>query len=392
MLFGGSSDDLAVGIIQTEDGGYVIAGTTHSFGAGSSDFWLVKLDATGNMEWNRTYGGPQADTATAIIQTSDKGYAITGTTSSFGAGDTNFWLVKVDSSGNIQWNQTYGETTAEAKSLTQTSDSGYVLVGIQENDTNSSAWLVKTDSEGVMQWNQTYEDNSHSKTVCSVVQLGDNGYMFAGSTNAYSEDTPRDGWLVKTDSEGVMQWNQTYDLNGGFDYVRALFQTSDGGYTFAGVTGGFFLHDAWIVKTDEYGNTIWNTVWDTVEPADTNSLIQTNDGGYIVTGATDFVNGYFRSYLFMIKIDSNGNIQWNSTYEGLGDNKALFAVQTDDGNYALAGTTRFTEEGAHCDVWFAKVDHSGEYIPEFPSWAILPLFLTATLGALIVKKRLNHQN
>ena len=103
-LFGGSSDDLAVGIIQTDDGGYVIAGTTHSFGAGSSDFWLIKLDATGKMEWNNTYGGLQTDTSTDIIQTRDAGFAIAGETSSFGAGDSNFWLVKVDSFGNIQWN------------------------------------------------------------------------------------------------------------------------------------------------------------------------------------------------------------------------------------------------------------------------------------------------
>jgi len=386
-LFGGSSDDLAVGIIQTDDGGYVIAGTTHSFGAGSSDFWLIKLDTTGNIEWNRTYGGPEADTAAAIIQTSDTGYAIWGTTSSFGAGDTNFWLVKVDSSGNIQWNQTYGQTTAEAKSLTQTSDSGYALVGIQENGTNSSAWLVKTDSFGNLQWNQTYQDNSHSKNVYSVVQLDDNGYMFAGSTNAFSEDISHDGWLVKTDSEGVMQWNQTYDLNGGFDYVHALVKTSDGGYTFAGNTGGFLGQDIWIVKIDENGNTIWNTVCDTPEPAYSNCLTQTNDGGYIVTGSTNYLTGYFRSYMFLIMVDANGNLQWNSTYGGLGDNKALFAVQTDDGDYALAGTTRFSEEGAHYDIWFAKVDHLGEPIPEFPSWSPVLVGMVALVAMMTVYRK-----
>jgi len=387
ILLGGSSDDLAVGIIQTDDGGFVIVGTTHSFGAGSSDFWLTKLDTMGNMEWNRTYGGPHADTATAIIQTSDTGYAIAGTTNSFGAGDTNFWLVKVDSIGNLQWNQTYGETTAEAKSLTQTSDSGYALVGLQENDTNSSVWLVKTDSMGNLQWNQTYEDNSHSKTVYSVVQLGDNGYVFGGSTNAYSEDIAGDGWLVKTDSEGVMQWNQTYDRNGGFDYVQALIQTSDGGFTFAGNTGGFLGKNVWIVKTDENGNIIWNTIWETPETAYFNGLIQTHDGGYIVTGATASLNGFFNSYMFLINVDVSGNIRWNSTYEGLGDNKALFAVQTDDGDYVLAGTTLLTEEGAHSDIWFAKVDHLGELVPEFPSWTILPLAMTATLIAVLLKSR-----
>ena len=105
IFFGGSSDDLADGIIQTDDGGFVVvAGTTYSSGAGSADFWLIKRDATDKMEWNNTYGGLQTDTSTDIIQTRDAGFAIVGETSSFGAGDSNFWLVKVDSFGNIQWN------------------------------------------------------------------------------------------------------------------------------------------------------------------------------------------------------------------------------------------------------------------------------------------------
>ena len=387
-LFGGGSDDIAVGIVQTKEGRYVIAATTYSFGAGSADFLLIKLDQTGNIEWNMTYGGPQEDTASKIVQTNDEGYALVGKTESFGTGNSSYWIVKVDSQGNMQWNQTYGQTTSEAKSVIQTSDKGYAVVGVQENDSNSSVWMVKTDEFGNMQWNRTYEDNSYMKNVYSIIQSDDGGYVFAGATNAYSEDTASDAWIVKTDSEGIMQWNQTYDMNQGFDYANALIQTSDGGYTFSGTTGGFFLRNAWIVRTDENGSTIWDTVWDTAEPAYINSLIQTNDEGYIATGTTDFRNGYFHSYMFMIKVDSNGNIQWNSTYDGLGDNKAFFAIQTTDGGYALAGTTRLPDEDAHYDIWFAKVDPSGEIIPEFPSWTILPLLLISTIAVIYGKKKL----
>lgn len=386
-FFGGSSNDLTAGIIQTIDGGYVVAGTTYSLGAGSADFWLIKLDATGKMEWNNTYGGAQTDIATDIIQTRDEGYAIAGKTSSFGVGVSNFWLVKVDSFGNVQWNQTYGQTTTGATSLIQTSDGGYALVGYQEADSNRSALFVKTDSFGKMQWNQTYGEESSRENVYSIVQLSDGGYVFVGATNANSGDLAYDGWLVRTDSNGVMQWNKTYDLNGGFDYLQALVQTSDGGFTLAGNTGGFFLQDMWIVKTDENGNAVWNTIWETPEPAYCNSLIQTNDGGYIITGATDSRAGYFHSYMFLIKVDVDGNIHWNSTYDGLGDNKALFAVEINDGGYAMAGTTRSTDEGAHYDIWFARVDASGAIIPEFPSWTPMLILLTLLAVALAIYKR-----
>jgi len=395
-LYGGTLDDTAAAIVQTSDGSYIIAGTTYSFGAGSADFWLLKVDSSGSMQWNQTYGGPEADVATAMIHTSNGGYAIAGKTHSFGAGDSDFWLIKLDSSGSMQWNKTYGEPTADgANSVIQTSDGGYAIAGYA-TDTNASkdVWLVKTDSAGNMQWNRTYGgsrwDNGHS-----VIQTSDGGYALAGSTNSFSGDIAHDCWLIKTDSDGNRIWNKTYDGDGGFDGANSLVQTSDGGYTLAGHTGGFIGQNVWIVKTDSDGNRIWDVTWGSAEPALTSCLIQTSDGGYAVTGWTDSLDGFFSSYLFLVKVDLNGNIQWNSTYEWLGDNNALFAVQTDDGGYALAGTTQSTDEGAYYDIWFAKVDASGEIIPEFPSWLILPLFLMASLVAIIVKKRLTktvHKN
>lgn len=389
-VYGGALDDEAAALVQTSDGGYVIAGTTHSFGAGSADFWLFKIDANGTVEWNQTYGGLGADVAVAMVQTSDGGYAIAGETYSFGAGDSDFWLVKVDSSGSIQWNRTYGEPTADgAKSVIQTSDGGYALAGyLTENNTGRDLWLVKTDSAGNMQWNRTY-GGTGSDNANSVIQTGNGGYALAGTTKSFSFDISSDGWLVKTDSDGNMEWNKTYDGDGGFDGANSLVQTSDGGYTFAGHTGGFIGQNVWIVKTDSNGSIVWEEIWDIPEPTQTNSLIQTRDEGYAVTGWTESLDGLygFRNYLFLVKVDLNGNIQWNSTYEGLGDSKALFAVQTDDGGYALAGTTRTTEEGAYYDIWFAKVDSSGEIIPEFPSWVILPLTMIATLIAAVMKRR-----
>ena len=397
QTYGGSLDDEAAAIVQTGDGGYAIAGTTYSFGAGSADFWLIKTDANETIQRNQTYGGAGADSAYSMVQTSDGGYALAGETYSSGAGDSDFWLVKVDSSGSMQWNKTYGEPTADrANSIIQTNDGGYALAGYSTGkNASNDLWFVKTDSMGNMQWNRTY-GGSRWDDADSVIQTSDGGYMLAGTTNSLSDDTyiPHDCWLVKTDSDGNMEWNKTYDKDGGSDGANSLLQTSDGGYTLAGHTGGFIGQNVWIIKTDSDGNRIWDVIWSNREPARTSSLIQTSDGGYAITGWTDSLDGYagMSSYLFLVKVDVNGNIQWNSTYEGLGDNKALFAVQTDNGGYAMAGTTRSTDEGSHYDIWFTKVDPYGAIIPEFSSWIILPLLIIAPLAGLIYKKRLAKKN
>ena len=147
QTYGGELDDEATSIVEAEDRGYVIAGTTHSFGAGGADFWLFKTDESGNMLWNRTFGGPENDFAQAMIKTNDGGYVIAGETNSFGAGGSDCWLIKVDHNGNVQWNKTYGESTSDgANAVIQTSDGGYALVGYATDDNASTdSWFVKSD-------------------------------------------------------------------------------------------------------------------------------------------------------------------------------------------------------------------------------------------------------
>ena len=143
--YGGTSYDWAYALVQTSDGGYALAGRTASFGAGGDDFWLVKTDSAGNMQWNKTYGGTNDDMAFALVQTSDGGYALAGYTTSFGAGGLDFWLVKTDSAGNMQWNKTYGGTNNDmAFALVQTSDGGYALAGYTASLASGlDFWLVK---------------------------------------------------------------------------------------------------------------------------------------------------------------------------------------------------------------------------------------------------------
>ena len=208
--YGGTMDDLAYSLVQTVDGGYALAGETGSSGAGGYDVWLVKTDSSGNQLWNRTYGGTYDDAAQALVQTSDGGYALAGWTDSFGAGGYDFWLVKTDSSGNMLWNKTYGGTQNDvAYSLVQTVDGGYALAGstVSSGAGGEDVWLVKTNSSGNQQWNKTY-GGTQDDAAYSLVQTVDGGYALAGYTNSFGAGG-EDVWLVKTDSSGNQQWNKT---------------------------------------------------------------------------------------------------------------------------------------------------------------------------------------
>jgi len=257
QTYGGSGDDEAYSLVQTSDGGYALAGYTNSFGAGSYDFWLVKTDSSGNMLWNRTYGGSGDDEAECVIQTGD-GYAVAGYTNSTGAGGFDFWLVKTDFSGTSQWSQTYGGADDEAaNALLQTSDAGYALAGWTGSygAGGFDFWLVKTDFSGTSQWSQTY-GGADDEAANALLQTSDAGYALAGWTGSYGAGG-FDFWLVKTNSSGTMLWSQTYG-GGGDDAGFSLVQTSDGGYALAGFTGSYGAgdYDGFLVKTDSAGNSV----------------------------------------------------------------------------------------------------------------------------------------
>jgi predicted secreted protein len=286
--YGGIGNDYASVVVQTSDGDYVIAGSTDSFGTGSQDLWLIKTDSEGNMKWNSTFGGASYDYASSVVQTRDGGYALAGYTESFGAGSADAWLVKTDSDGEMVWTQTFGgKGYDEAYSVVQTSDEGYALAGAT---TSFGAgfldfWLVKTESYGNMQWNNTFGGEGDDEAY-SVVQTSDNGYTIAGYTNSTGKGG-YDVWLVKTDSAGKVQWTQTHGETGS-DYAYFMRQTSDEGYLLAGSTdssgaGGF---DFWLVKTDDLGNIQWNSTYGGTAYDGAYSAVETNDGKHIVAGST----------------------------------------------------------------------------------------------------------
>jgi len=218
---------------QTSDGGYIIAGMNG--GGSSSQMGLIKTDATGNLQWQQTFGGTALEYCRSVKQTSDGGYIISGSTLSYGAGSADFFLVKTDATGNLQWQQTSGGIEYETNYyVEQTSDGGFILTGdTYSGATDNDFYLVKTDATGNLQWQQTF-GGSNLDVAREAHQTNDGGYILVGYTESYGCGD-RSAYIVKTDASGNMQWDKTFGgING--DYFLSGNQTTDGGYILSGYT------------------------------------------------------------------------------------------------------------------------------------------------------------
>jgi len=353
--FGGTETDVVYSVIQTSDGGYALVGYTTSYGAGGEDFWLVKTDSSGNMEWSENFGGTGNERAYSVIQTSDEGYALVGYTTSYGAGWRDFWLVKTDSSGNMEWSENFGGTGSDrAYSVIQTSDEGYALAGYTDSYGAGGwdFWLVKTDSSGNMEWSENF-GGTGSDRAYSVIQTSDEGYALAGYTDSYGAGG-EDFWLVKADSSGNEKWSKTFGGEND-DEAYSVIQTSDGGHALAGYTDSYGAggEDFWLVKTDSSGNMEWSENFGGTGSDMACSVIQTSDGGYTLAGYTGSYGAGMYDF-WLVKTDSSGNEVGSRTFGGAGDDYAYSAVQTSDGGYVIAGSTESYGAGKE-DFWLVNV-------------------------------------
>jgi hypothetical protein len=359
QTFGVQGNDMVYSLAHTSDCGYILAGSSRFYigeRRWDMDARLVKTDVNGNVQWQRTIGGNEFDEAHSAIQTSDGGYIIAGRTYSFyGSGIDDFWLVKTDAEGTEQWNRTFGGADFYfASSVRQTSDGGYIIQG--QTDPYGSCfydlWLVKTDAEGTEQWNQTFGGDSNGR-LHSLQQTFDGGYILGGNTRSFGTGSS-DFWLVKTDLSGVELWNRTF--GGNFrDIAYSVQQTPDGGFIMAGVTRSPHSNDCWLVKTDTEGVEMWNrTIFRPNEDNRPNSILQNHDRGYIIAGKTGLV-GTGSYDMWLVSTDQDGYVQWEMTFGGTcHDDVAKSVLLAPDGGLVVAGD-KDTCSDQGIDFWLIKL-------------------------------------
>ncbi len=363
-----SSDESGASVQQTSDGGYIITGSTQSYGP--SDVFLIKTDADGNTQWVKTFDGSFDDSSrgaggASVQQTSDGGYIITGSTSS-NRGEV--LLIKTDADGNTQWVKTFGGSfddssrRAGGASVQQTSDGGYIITGFISSN-GGDVLLIKTDADGKQQWVKTF---GRSETFAgsardegqSVQQTSDGGYIITGSTSSNRGEV----LLIKTDADGKQQWVKTFGDSSSDDYSFSYYsgasvqQTSDGGYI---ITGSTSSNDVLLIKTDGDGNKQWDKAFGDSSDDSGASVQQTSDGGYIITGSTEPYRS--SSDLWLIKTDVDGNTQWDKTFGGSSDDSGASVQQTSDGGYIITGSTNSygAYGAAQSDIWLIKIDADG---------------------------------
>lgn len=351
--FGNTDFEQAYSVKQTSDGGYIVCGATRIAGTSQDyDILLIKTNSLGDTLWVRTYGGPLNDRGFCVIETTDGGYAVTGSLTNATNPDRLF-LLKTDGLGNLLWTKTFGLGQVwMGSSLKQTPDGGYILNGA--TSTSGSNWeiyLLKTDSSGITQWGKLYQ-TPKPDMASDFKFTNDGGYIITGNhaPNAGNDNE----LLLKTDSAGTIQWAYTF---GGTTNERAysVLQTTDGGYITSGVTNSFGSNNGLhIIKTDSAGVLVWSKVYSGyVNPSFMNYKIkQTTDGGYVIGG-----NSLNNSKL--IKTDYLGNVLWAKRYMGYTNAMDGTDLQlTTDGGYIFMGQTNSFGAGNY-DVYLIKTDSLG---------------------------------
>lgn len=392
--FGGLNREEARSIQQTNSGGFIIAGYSNSNDGdvsgnhGNYDYWILNLDAFGNLIWQKSLGGSGTDEAHSVAQADDGGFIIAGwsdsssgdVTENFGFSD--YWIVKLDSNGNILWQKSLGSSNYDkAQSIQQTSDGGFIVAGRSHTEDSVSYglldyWIVKLDASGNMIWQKNF-GGENDDFALSIQQTTDSGFIAAGVSYSFSgivsgNHGGGDYWIVKLDTEGNLMWQKS--LGGSKeDRASSIKQTADGGYIVAGksksndgdVFGNHGKDDAWIVKLDTDGNLEWQKSLGGSGIDMANSVLQAADGGYLVAGGSasndgDIVGNYSNGDCWIVKLDAGGNLQWQKPIGGSNEDNANSVDQTIDGGFVIAGWSDSNDgdvSGNHGDIdyWIVKL-------------------------------------
>ncbi|SDZ78593.1 hypothetical protein [Bizionia paragorgiae] len=398
--YGGSKNESGQRVIATTDGGYAVLGFTQSWDGDvtdkqdeSFDYWMLKFNAQSALEWQKTYGGSLVDKGFDLIQTLDGGYALLGSSFSndqdvsVNNGAEDFWLVKLDASGSISWEKSYGYSGVDTGlSVIQTNDGGYFITGVLDvtasgglgntkgiQHAGGDYWGLKLNASGGIEWSKYY-GGFFTDTPYGVVQADDNGYIIVGSSDSVDTDISGnigdyDFWVVKISETGTLEWEKSY---GGteIDEARAIVKSADGNYVIAGDTRSFNtnvahnngLADMWIIKITPNGQLLWeNTIGGSSFDV-ARDISATQDGGFLLAGSSrssdgDISKNNGQNDALVVKVDSQGQLEWQKTVGGNNIDFAYGVAELNDQSVVVVGETSSNDQDINENKGFTDLLH-----------------------------------
>lgn len=405
--YGGSWQDIGWSITQLQNGGYLAVGYSSSSDGdasennGETNYWVLRIDNTGDLLWPLSLGGTSEDFGFCGIQTNNGGFLVGGRATSTGGdvvgshGGGEAWLVEINEQAELQWQRPMGGSSDEQwMNLRPTNDGGVVAIGrtysndgdILMNHGDWDVWVCHMDAEDSIEWTATYggSDLDYGE---DIQQTNEGGYILTGYATSEDGDLigntgNGEGWLVKLNELGVIEWQRDYGANN-MDWLRAVAPISDGGYVAVGQSnsndGDFSENhggtDAWVIRTDAYGEPIWQRVFGGAGEDFACSVITELDGGFLICGRTGSNdgdvsgnNGGFDAWIF--RLDANGELLWQLPLGGSDFDLANQLSRTADGGFVMLGQVSSFNAGVpgyhdSRDYWLVKFAAAPTLMPAF---------------------------
>jgi hypothetical protein len=406
QTYGGTKNDSGQSVVATLDGGYAILGYTQSNDGDiiekqddSFDYWLLKFNAENELQWQKTYGGSADERGNDIIQTQDGGYAVLGFSFSSDGDVTNnaglqdYWLAKLDATGNISWQKSFGYQGADSGvSVIQTNDQGYFVSGVLDvtasggegntsrNTTRHAGgdyWVLKLNASGDIEWSKYFGGN-FTDTPENVVQTDDNGFIIVGGSDSNDTDISSnigtyDFWVLRISSIGNLIWEKSF---GGdqIDEARAIVKSNDGNYIIAGdtrssnndISNNIGAADLWLIKISPNGDLIWEKTIGGTNFDVARAMVKTQDNGLLLAGSSrsadfDVSENKGQNDAWALKLDIEGNLQWETTIGGSNIDFGYSIAELNDTSIVLVGDSTssdgdITENKGFTDLLLIKID------------------------------------
>ena len=355
ITFSMTGHDSLRSVYETPDDGFILAGSL------GQDVWIVKVDANANVIWQKKYGTPANDELGTFLSTSDGGYIVGGQTWGGPAGSVDWWIFKLNPDLSVAWQKTYGGSSTDwGGHLRETMEGGYIATGATHSFGvgNQDAWVLMLDAVGNIIWEKTYGGSS-SDSGNAIYPTTDGGCIVLGQTESFGAGNS-DIWVLKLNSDGSVAWQNTYG-GSGYEHCHDIQQTADGGYVLAAGTESFGSGnmDHMVLKLDSNGNIEWQKAYGGPNhEGGEHHILQTIEGGYIsITDTQSFGLGYWD--ILLLKLNADGSVAWQKTY-GESDQDSAFAIQQTSNDSFIVGGGTYNFDSIAQDWLALKIDENGE--------------------------------